>query len=834
MRHRRTVLYSALALAVFTTGGAYLALQEPPHQASFEPPGKVEEWGRYGLMSRDELLKLKDAGDWQAFVQITDLSEGDFDEAFVKARADAGYEAARVMLANQYLELEERRPPLSDVFKNLDRSDAAKAARKLLNALRERMRPGRAEGIALLETAADGGYPDAQSLLGQRLLLGRQVTKDVPRAIFWLERAARGGETTSASLLTRLYYQGRITPRDDAKCLFFARLTRNPYIPAALLLLNERGDRAKLPAILRDLATTGADYLYETNPLVAAQIELRGRPAELGSEWAAYRLGLLKHWELTSFYDRSFNARGVTWFESDLPEDIQTPHSGDILNGYEKQAHMPGVCLTHAQAGDSLAQYVLGCSRLTQAASAAESDADDPWQESPGGRLRAKSPASPEEQAEGVAWLRKSSAQGLHAAMGKLGECLLRGTGVKADKVEAAYWLSLATTDIHTRYERLRDRALASLAPDERAAVAARVLDSRRATLARVRPELEARARAGDNEARFALARLITRITPDRRPDAEALALLETAAENNHRHSQRLLGLHHLTSPGGDVPHALTLLDRAARAGDVKSAAILARVYYQGKTVPRDDARCLEYTRLTRADPLLVALALNGRCEKAPEVLRALQEIKDRGWYDDVMAGRIRLRFNTELRFWDTHDTLDNLLRTDDYDAVCAGNTITWFDHAPGEFLDAPVWGRETPPPAPETRGACMRDAQAGDKLAQYVLGCDRIAASFELAEDDPAVKTLLAEALEWLKRSAEQGFRPAVQKLACYHDPIRGLKPDKVEYAYREALDNLLKSGVLTLINAPTDLTPEERAAVTKRLEDFRRTHAAAMPATK
>ena len=192
------------------------------------------------------------------------------------------------------------------------------------------------------------------------------------------------------------------------------------------------------------------------------------------------------------------------------------------------------------------------------------------------------------------------------------------------------------------------------------------------------------------------------------------------------------------------------------------------------------------------------------------------------------MRERIRLRLNAPRtgESWFHQEPYANL-RTADYDAVCSGNAITWFDHSPSDYLNAPLCANGMIPAAPQDCGACVRDAQAGDKLAQYVLGSDRMVTSFEFAEGDPAVETLRAEALDWLKRSADQGFRPAMEKLAYFHDPDHGLKPDKVESAFWKSLHELLQTGAKPPGRLPPhNLTPDERDAVSKRLDAFRLAH--------
>lgn len=501
MKNRRFVLFAGFALAALLVAGAlFLALRPAPHMPTFEPPSQLKP-EEYASKSEAELIKLGEAGDWGAVKGVFFQSlSGDTNLANIAGRllrryADQGYDEARTRLGGIHLMMCAGQGS-PELFENTDfLNEPRNSWSTLLRNRQERKMHAETlktrgiefgdfrEGIRLLELAAEGGHPAAQSVLGNLLLQDNYgCRQNIPRALDLLERAARGGDTQAAGVLCQAYYQGTLAARDDAKCLEFARLTKNPLIPACLIALNGRGDRNVLPDLLRELEALEKKHpdWNDSVKIVQARLALRTKPAAQADEWASQRLD---DDLIVADYDNTCRSGEAAWFYDD-PAGVTYffGNSGPLWVG--RRDIGVTTCVADARSGDRLAQYVLGCSRLLLIG-------DKPGsREAANDRLRGifRPAATDKEKAEGVEWLRKSAAQGFHAAMGKLGECLLRGVGVKADKAEAAYWLTLATTDIHTRYAKLRDEALATLTPAERETVERRVSEKRKEIAAR-RPD---------------------------------------------------------------------------------------------------------------------------------------------------------------------------------------------------------------------------------------------------------------------------------------------------------------------------------------------------------
>ncbi len=478
MINRRSAVFAGLALAALLAAGtAYLSLRPAPHMPTFEPPSKLKR-EEYASKSEAELLQLAEAGDWGALKAINPMISTEQSNAagrLLRRYAAQGYDEARLRLGEIHLWNSVWYP---DLFDNTDfRSEPIKSCRQVLENFQERREfkhdfASRKEGLTLLELAVQGGHPAAQIVLGKHFLKDEKDSpRNIPRALNLLDRTARAGETQAAAVLTRLYYQDTLVPRDDSKCLEYARLTKNPLIPAALLALNKRGDQSALSEALR--AFTEAErkdpYSHYAPPIIRSRLEICLKPAEHSDEWASERL---QDTILVSEYDQQCRSGGAAWFEEDPMRDwvIEAKTSPAGMGSNDNNA---GACIADAQSGDKIAQYALGCSRLLL-----HGDKYQTWI-SRQGKVQVTPESTDEDKAEGVEWLRKSAGQGFHAAMGKLGECLLRGVGVKADKVEGAYWLARATTDIHTRYAKLRDEALAALTPEERSGILRRVDEAR-------------------------------------------------------------------------------------------------------------------------------------------------------------------------------------------------------------------------------------------------------------------------------------------------------------------------------------------------------------------
>jgi len=99
--------------------------------------------------------------------------------------------------------------------------------------------------VALVTQAAEAGVAEAQAVLGQMLLDGRDLPADPPAAFRWFATAARGGHLIAVNMVGRCYDHGWGTPVDKALAAewYLAAATRGlamgMYNYATLLTLGQ-------------------------------------------------------------------------------------------------------------------------------------------------------------------------------------------------------------------------------------------------------------------------------------------------------------------------------------------------------------------------------------------------------------------------------------------------------------------------------------------------------------------------------------------------------------------------------------------------------------------
>lgn len=99
--------------------------------------------------------------------------------------------------------------------------------------------------VALIVQAAEAGVAEAQAVLGQMLLDGRDLPADPPAAFRWFATAARGGHLIAVNMVGRCYDHGWGTPVDKALAAewYLAAATRGletgMYNYATLLALGQ-------------------------------------------------------------------------------------------------------------------------------------------------------------------------------------------------------------------------------------------------------------------------------------------------------------------------------------------------------------------------------------------------------------------------------------------------------------------------------------------------------------------------------------------------------------------------------------------------------------------
>jgi TPR repeat protein len=108
----------------------------------------------------------------------------------------------------------------------------------------------KAEAVALLKSAAEGGYPTAQRLLAIWYLNGTLIEKDVDKATHWLKQAAEAGDIQAQLDMVSVLTLGEYREPDPESALHYAELAAaagHSEILAALVqdLNNEKRESGK-------------------------------------------------------------------------------------------------------------------------------------------------------------------------------------------------------------------------------------------------------------------------------------------------------------------------------------------------------------------------------------------------------------------------------------------------------------------------------------------------------------------------------------------------------------------------------------------------------------
>lgn len=183
------------------------------------------------------------------------------------------------------------------------------AAIEALNALdadeiARRLSGPRETVAAFVREAAEAGSAEAQARLGQMLLDGDGVARDMPQALDWFERAARAGHLEAANMVGRCHDLGWGTKVDKAKAAAWFRqaagrgLTWAKYNYATLLALGEgvAEDKATALALFEEAAEEGnakahnfVGSFHEDGWVVASDMAEAARRYRIAAEGGDFR-----------------------------------------------------------------------------------------------------------------------------------------------------------------------------------------------------------------------------------------------------------------------------------------------------------------------------------------------------------------------------------------------------------------------------------------------------------------------------------------------------------------------------------------------------------------
>jgi TPR repeat protein len=476
------------------------------------------------------------------------------------------------------------------------------------------------------------GSTPAQYALGQRLVTGQGVARDVPAGLEWLEKAADGGSLPAQRLLVSLYDE-RGEQGDAERAERWLRAAANAGDAASQARLGERLESAgnggeEAAAWIEKAAAAGdprglylrARGLGEQGAPEDEVVGLLTRAAEAGEPQAAAELVRLA-------------AQGVASIDA-------------------SQARV--WLLTAAEGGNPAAQHALG-ERFV----AGEGDQGPDYE-------TARS------------WYLRAAEQGYAPAQEAIGILYQGGFGVAKSATEAAKWYRLAADQGRASSQNQLGMLFAlGLLPDEETAKEISIytgLQSSDSVDAQLE-QLSARAQANNDrraaewyrraiaqEYAPAMTNLALLIEEGRVPDAEpgeAVALLERAAELGNREASSELAARLLNGDGvdADPERAVAMLKAAAEGGHGPSQLALAQLYVNGVGVEVDAVQAARWygraveSGIEQAEAPYAVLLAKGIGVEADEskALELLERASERGeseaqwglglFYDEGRAG---------------------------------------------------------------------------------------------------------------------------------------------------------------------------------------------------
>lgn len=264
-----------------------------------------------------------------------------------------------------------------------------------------------AAGIAWLRRAAEAGHAEAQHLLYLQLFIGQRVQRDLPDAMTWLQRSAKAGHVPALVDLGLAYFNGHGVVKNETEAAKWLRAAADKGHPEALGRLGwmHYGGRG----VPRD---TGES------------VKLLRRAADAGDPFGQYYLGLVL------LNDKSMlNAReGMEWLRKAAGA------------GY---ANAQGKLADYYFRGEHVAKDM--CASCGWTRRAAEQEHLDGmfglgvcYYDGIGGISK--------DLAQAARWFRKAAERGALSAQARLARMLGEGKGVARDRVEAVAWMHAAAT----------------------------------------------------------------------------------------------------------------------------------------------------------------------------------------------------------------------------------------------------------------------------------------------------------------------------------------------------------------------------------------------------
>ena len=450
--------------------------------------------------------------------------------------------------------------------------------------------------------AAEQGLAAAQYSLGGMYKQGEGVPKDNARAAHWFRKAAEQGDAEAQYYIGSFYYFDLGVRQDYQQAYFWLSLAAAEGVEQAA----ERRDKAAKKLWPQQI-TAVQQRVRNWRPSKAA-------PSSRQTGTATAALVVSATVDRGLVMDVQRHLEGLDYDPGPV-DGIMGRRTENAIRAFQRFA---GLTVT----GDVSPGLV---ERLREA-EAAQAVAAAPGPDSP---EKAAEPVDaqaqlslgisymfgqgvPQDNAQGVRWIRKAAEQGLMVAQYYIGSLYHSNLGVPEDYEQAYFWLSLAAAEGDEQVVKRRDEAAKKLTPQQIAAVEQRVRDwrptkaapsSRQTKTATVTPAVPTRGLVMDVQRRLA------GLGYDPGP---ADGIMGGKTGNAIRAFQRFAGLTVTgeVSPGlaerlrevegaeaGAASPEPASPDKAAEPVDAIAQFSLGLSYAKGQGVPQDDAQAVYWFR---------------------------------------------------------------------------------------------------------------------------------------------------------------------------------------------------------------------------------------------
>lgn len=324
-----------------------------------------------------------------------------------------------------------------------------------------------AEGVVLLQRAAQAGAPECQNVLGVRISHGQGVPEDAAQAAFWFRRAAYAGHVPGQRNLGYALTRGLGVTRDADAAFYWLRKAADQGDRFASFHLGEMLAARRDPAEAARRYRSAAEQGYAPAQRELGDLYRLGRG--VGQDTAQAEVWLRRAVAQDDVDARFLLAvvlRGDDGRHTNSEEAARLMREAAELGFVQAQRELGymyrmGWCVGRdpkqasfwlrraAERGDDIGQFLLAATLLPSVGGEREPGATVDWSRKPVGKAKTKTkvqstPVQLLGAREAAYWLGRAAAQGYAPAQYNLARLYFDGSGVPRDLVLAYVYLSQA------------------------------------------------------------------------------------------------------------------------------------------------------------------------------------------------------------------------------------------------------------------------------------------------------------------------------------------------------------------------------------------------------